>query len=60
VTWRRIQISRGVELHVNDTHPLVTLGDRDGVIADAVRLAVARVLGQDPANLADPKSDSRT
>ena len=47
-TWRRIRISRGVELHVNDTHPLVTLGDRDKEIADAVRLAVARVLGQDP------------
>jgi DNA-binding transcriptional MerR regulator len=49
-TWRRMQISRGVELHVNDTHPLVTLGDRDKEIADAVRLAVARVLGQDPAH----------
>lgn len=60
VTWRRIQISRGVELHVNDTHPLVTLGDRDGDIADAVRLAVARVLGQDPANRAAPKPESRT
>jgi len=48
-TWRRILVSRGVELHVNDTHPLVTLGDRDSEIADAVRLAVARVLGQDPA-----------
>ncbi|UCG85850.1 MAG: MerR family transcriptional regulator [Gemmatimonadota bacterium] len=48
-TWRRILISRGVELHVNDTHPLVTLGDRDTEISDAVRLAVARVLGQDPS-----------
>ncbi|UCD23851.1 MAG: MerR family transcriptional regulator [Gemmatimonadota bacterium] len=58
-TWRRIQISRGVELHVNDTHPLVTLGDRDGEIADAVRLAVARVLGQDQAVPATPKPESR-
>jgi len=60
VTWRRIQVSRGVELHVNDTHPLVTLGDRDREIADAVRLAVARVLGQDPANPAVTTPDSRT
>jgi DNA-binding transcriptional MerR regulator len=49
-TWRRILISRGVELHVNDTHPLMTLGDRESEIADAVRLAVARVLGQEPVN----------
>jgi len=60
ITWRHIQISRGVELHVNDTHPLVTLGDRDREIADAVRLAVARVLGQDPVNPVTPKPDSRT
>jgi DNA-binding transcriptional MerR regulator len=56
-TWRRIQISRGVELHIDDTHPLVTLGDRDRVIADAVRLAVARVLGQDPASSENPISE---
>ena len=29
-------------------------------IADAVRLAVARVLGQDPANPAAPQPESRT
>jgi len=58
-TWRRILISRGVELHVNDTHPLVTLGDRDVEIADAVRLAVARVLGQDPASAREPDVTGR-
>jgi DNA-binding transcriptional MerR regulator len=56
-TWRRVHISKGVELHVNDTHPLVTLGDRDREIADAVRLAVARVLGKDPP-ASSPASDS--
>ncbi len=58
-TWRRILISRGVELHVNDTHPLVTLGDRDAEIADAVRLAVARVLGQDPTSAREPDVTGR-
>jgi DNA-binding transcriptional MerR regulator len=58
-TWRRILISRGVELHVNDTHPLVTLGDRDVEIADAVRLAVARVLGQDPTSTREPDVSGR-
>jgi len=44
--WRRLQISRGVELHLNESHPLLQLGEREGDIADAVRLAVARILGQ--------------
>ena len=44
-TWRRLPVSRGVELHVHESHPLVSLGDRDVDVADAVRLAVARILG---------------
>jgi len=44
--WRRLPISRGVELHLNENHPLLQLGEREGDIADAVRLAVARILGQ--------------
>jgi DNA-binding transcriptional MerR regulator len=44
-TWRRLPVSRGVELHVHDTHPLAQLGNRDVDLADAVRLAVTRVLG---------------
>lgn len=44
--WRRLLISRGVELHLNESHPLLQMGNREGDIADAVRLAVARILGQ--------------
>jgi DNA-binding transcriptional MerR regulator len=44
--WRRLQISRGVELHLDESHPLLQLGERESDIADAVRLAVARILGQ--------------
>lgn len=44
-TWRRIAISRGVELHVQEGHPLAELRDRDAEVADAVRLTVTRMLG---------------
>ena len=44
--WRRLLVSRGIELHVQDSHPLARLGSRDAEIADAIRLAVARILGQ--------------
>lgn len=42
--WSRIVVSKGVELHVRDDHPLGRLEARQEEIADAVRLAVARVL----------------
>lgn len=44
--WNRIAVSKGVELHVREDHPLARLAQRDDEIADAVRLAVARVLSQ--------------
>lgn len=44
-TWRRLPVSRGVELHIHEKHPLVLLGDRDVDVVDAVRLAVTRILG---------------
>jgi hypothetical protein len=47
-TWRRLPISRGVELHVHDNHPLAQMGDRDSDLADAVRLAVTRIMGMAP------------
>jgi len=55
-TWRRLPVSRGVELHVHDGHPLAQLGDRDVDLADAVRLAVTRILG----TLHDPSSSNPT
>lgn len=42
--WSRIMVSRGVELHVRDDHPLGRLEAHQEEVADAVRLAVARVL----------------
>lgn len=44
-TWRRLPVSRGIELHVHDHHPLAQMDDRDRDLADAVRLAVTRILG---------------
>ncbi len=44
--WRRLPITRGVELHLHETHPLLRMGDREADIADAMRLAIARILGQ--------------
>ncbi len=54
-TWRRLPISRGVELHVHDNHPLAQMGDRDSDLADAVRLAVTRIMGMAPEH---PSSNS--
>ncbi len=54
-TWRRLPVSRGIELHVHDSHPLALLGDRDVDLADAVRLAVTRILG----TLHDPPSSQQ-
>ncbi len=45
-TWHRFPVSRGIELHVHDTHPLSKLNNRDADIADVVHLAVTRLLGQ--------------
>ena len=44
-TWRRLSVSRGIELHVHENHPLAKMGDRDVDLADAVRLAVTRIMG---------------
>jgi DNA-binding transcriptional MerR regulator len=59
-TWRRLPVSRGVELHVQGSHPLAQLGDRDTDLADAVRLAVTRVLGmvQDPPDSHQARADT--
>lgn len=56
-TWNRIAISRGLELHVREDHPLGRLSDREAEIADAVRLAVARVLSRprSPAEQHQPR-----
>ena len=53
--WRRLPVSHGIELHVRDSHPLALLGDRDAELADAVRLAVTRILGM----VHDPPSSHR-
>jgi DNA-binding transcriptional MerR regulator len=60
-TWRRLPVSRGIELHVHDNHPLAQMGDRDVDLADAVRLAVTRIMGMapeaPPSNRATPRRD---
>ncbi len=45
--WHRVPVIGGVELHVHDAHPLAKyIGDSPD-IADAVRLAVDRLLMKD-------------
>ena len=39
--WRRIPVSRGVELHVDAAHPLVRVGPDEATVAEAVRQLLA-------------------
>ena len=43
-SWRRIPVSRGVELHVETAHPLARLGPDDASVAETVRLALAKLI----------------
>jgi DNA-binding transcriptional MerR regulator len=43
-SWRRIPVSRGVELHVETAHPLARLGPDDASVAETVRSALAKLL----------------
>jgi hypothetical protein len=44
-SWQRVVVARGLELHVHEDHPLAPHAGRGGELADAIRAAVARVLG---------------
>ncbi|MBI4499566.1 MAG: MerR family transcriptional regulator [Gemmatimonadetes bacterium] len=39
-SWHHIVVSRGIELHIHQEHPLARQGGRFGEIADAVRAAL--------------------
>jgi DNA-binding transcriptional MerR regulator len=43
--WHRVVLARGLELHVHQDHPLAQHTGRAAQIAEAVRAAVARILG---------------
>jgi len=43
-SWRRIPVSRGVELHLETAHPLARLGPEDATVAEAVRQALAKLI----------------
>src|SRR2546425_1171721 len=43
-SWRCIPVGRGVELHLDAAHPLARVGPGEGVLADAVRQALAKLL----------------
>ena len=45
-SWRRIPVSRGVELHVDADHPLARVGPDDGSVAAAIRQALAKLAPQ--------------
>ncbi len=53
-SWRRLEVARGVELHIREDHPLARLTDRQAELADAVRLTVGRVLSQNWSPRAAP------
>ncbi len=61
-SWRRIEVARGVELHIRDDHPLARLAERESELADAVRLTVGRVLSQtwSPRTEAEPEPAEHT
>lgn len=52
-SWQRIPISQGVELHVHEKHPLTRVDNGANELADAIRLAVMRVLGRAPGQVVD-------
>src|SRR5437762_8932202 len=43
-TWRRIPVTRGVELHVDSDHPLARLGSDENGLAETVRQAITKLL----------------
>jgi len=43
-SWRRIPVGRGLELHIEATHPLARLGPDDTALAEAIRQAVAKLM----------------
>jgi DNA-binding transcriptional MerR regulator len=45
-TWQRIPVSRGVELHIQQEHPLLRRGIDHEEIAAAIRLSVTRLLAE--------------
>lgn len=45
-TWSRIPIAPGVELHLHADHPLARARERGGELADAIRLALSRMLAR--------------
>ncbi|GBD31857.1 MAG: hypothetical protein KatS3mg081_1603 [Gemmatimonadales bacterium] len=50
-TWHRIPVSRGVELHLQQDHPLLRRGIDHEEIAAAIRLSVTRLLAErEPEN----------
>jgi DNA-binding transcriptional MerR regulator len=42
--WRRIPVTRGVELHVDVDHPLARVGTDDTGLAELVRQAIAKLV----------------
>lgn len=44
-TWRRISVTRGIELHVDADHPLARLGGADDAgLVETIRQAIAKLL----------------
>jgi DNA-binding transcriptional MerR regulator len=43
-TWRRIPVTRGIELHLDSDHPLARLGSDENGLAETVRQAISKLL----------------
>lgn len=48
-SWRRIPVARGLELHVDIEHPLARVGPLEADVAEAVRVALTKLLPTAPA-----------
>jgi DNA-binding transcriptional MerR regulator len=46
-SWRRIPVTRGIELHVDADHPLARLGSDENNLAESVRQVIAKLLPHD-------------
>ena len=58
--WQRVQVGRGLELHVQEEHTLVRHGIDPETIAEAVRLTVARLVAEREASASTHRVASLT
>ncbi len=59
-TWHRVAVSEGIELHINESHPLAQGRRSSAEIADAVRAVIIRVLDDQREDVSGTDEDAGT